>query len=58
MSQPVILTDTLATSIADLLFSLNRDYETTLIPVTHDVQLAGRYQRRLRLQDGKLCEEA
>ena len=44
--------------IADLLFSLNRDYDTTLILVTHDVQLAGRCQRRLRLQDGKLWEEA
>lgn len=43
--------------IADLLFSLNRDYDTTLILVTHDVQLAGRCQRRLRLRDGKLWEE-
>ncbi|MEY4476429.1 MAG: hypothetical protein RL248_2196 [Pseudomonadota bacterium] len=43
--------------IANLLFSLNRDYDTTLILVTHDVQLARRCQRRLRLQDGKLWEE-
>lgn len=40
--------------IADLLFSLNRDYGTTLILVTHDSQLAARCQRRLRLVDGKL----
>ncbi|MDC9587881.1 ABC transporter ATP-binding protein [Xenorhabdus sp. XENO-10] len=44
--------------IADLLFSLNQDYATTLIVVTHDSQLAARCQRRLRLMDGKLREEA
>ncbi|MBD2820159.1 ABC transporter ATP-binding protein [Xenorhabdus sp. 42] len=44
--------------IADLLFSLNHDYGTTLILVTHDSQLAARCQRRLRLVDGKLREEA
>ncbi|WP_445496629.1 putative ABC transporter ATP-binding protein YbbA [Photorhabdus sp. SF281] len=43
--------------IADLLFSLNRDYGTTLILVTHDSQLAARCQRCLRLVDGKLREE-
>lgn len=44
--------------IADLLFSLNREHGTTLILVTHDTQLAARCDRRLRLQDGKLREEA
>ncbi|MEC5342244.1 putative ABC transporter ATP-binding protein YbbA [Brenneria populi] len=44
--------------IADLLFSLNRDYATTLILVTHDEQLAARCERRLRLVDGKLREES
>nr|WP_154325235.1 putative ABC transporter ATP-binding protein YbbA [Pantoea sp. 201603H] len=44
--------------IADLLFSLNRDFSTTLILVTHDEQLAARCDRRLRLRDGKLWEEA
>ena len=44
--------------IVDLLFSLNRDAATTLILVTHDEQLAVRCQRRLRLRDGKLWEEA
>ncbi|HAT1525124.1 putative ABC transporter ATP-binding protein YbbA [Morganella morganii] len=42
--------------IADLLFSLNRDYGTTLILVTHDLTLAARCQRRLKLSDGKLEE--
>ncbi|WP_380184290.1 putative ABC transporter ATP-binding protein YbbA [Kalamiella sp. sgz302252] len=44
--------------IADLLFSLNRDFATTLILVTHDEQLAARCDRRLRMRDGKLQEEA
>ncbi|WNK40307.1 putative ABC transporter ATP-binding protein YbbA [Pantoea agglomerans] len=43
--------------IADLLFSINRDFATTLILVTHDEQLAARCDRRLRLRDGKLWEE-
>ncbi|CAK6495330.1 Lipoprotein-releasing system ATP-binding protein LolD [Pantoea sp. Nvir] len=43
--------------IADLLFSLNRDYATTLILVTHDEQLAARCDRCLRLRDGKVWEE-
>ncbi|MDZ7279168.1 putative ABC transporter ATP-binding protein YbbA [Pantoea eucrina] len=42
--------------IADLLFSLNRDFATTLILVTHDEQLAARCDRCLRLRDGKLWE--
>ncbi|EOS93695.1 ABC transporter ATP-binding protein [Erwinia tracheiphila] len=44
--------------IADLLFSLNRDFSTTLILVTHDEHLAARCDRRLRVRDGKLWEEA
>lgn len=44
--------------IVDLLFSLNRDYATTLILVTHDEQLAARCDRRLRVREGKLWEEA
>jgi len=44
--------------IADLLFSLNRDFATTLILVTHDEVLAARCDRRLRLRDGKLWEES
>nr|WP_282557277.1 MULTISPECIES: putative ABC transporter ATP-binding protein YbbA [Providencia] len=44
--------------IADLLFSMNKEYGTTLILVTHDNELAARCQRRLRLVDGLLREEA
>jgi putative ABC transport system ATP-binding protein len=42
----------------DVLFSLNRDFATTLVLVTHDPQLAARCERRVRLQDGRLLEVA
>ncbi|XTZ37396.1 putative ABC transporter ATP-binding protein YbbA [Salmonella enterica] len=44
--------------IADLLFSMNQQFGTTLILVTHDPQLAARCDRRLRLINGELQEEA
>ena len=44
--------------IADLLFALNRDHRTTLVLVTHDVQLAARCQRRIELEEGHLVVEA
>lgn len=44
--------------IADLLFSMNQQHGTTLILVTHDSQLAARCDRRLRLVNGELREEA
>jgi putative ABC transport system ATP-binding protein len=40
--------------VCDLLFALNRDHHTTLILVTHDMQLAERCMRRAELQEGKL----
>lgn len=40
--------------IIDLLFSLNQQANTTLILVTHDVQLAERCERTLTLQHGQL----
>ncbi len=43
--------------IADLLFSMNQQYGTTLILVTHDPQLAARCDRRLCLVNGELREE-
>jgi putative ABC transport system ATP-binding protein len=58
MNQPAILTARRGDKIADLLFSLNREHGTTLILVTHDPQLAARCDRRLRLVNGLLQEEA
>ena len=40
--------------IIDLLFMLNAEAATTLILVTHDTALAGRCERVLTLQDGRL----
>lgn len=40
--------------IIDLLFSLNKDYDTTLILVTHDLGLAARCEKQYQLIDGQL----
>lgn len=46
-----------AHDIEQLLFSLNRDLGTTLVMVTHDVNLAAQCQRHLRLEQGALIEQ-
>ncbi len=40
--------------VIDLLFGLNADHGTTLLLVTHDVGLAGRCDRALELEAGRL----
>ncbi|MDX2200391.1 MAG: ABC transporter ATP-binding protein [Phycisphaerae bacterium] len=47
-----------ATQIADLLLESQRAAAARLILVTHSIELAGRFARRLRLQDGRLHEVA
>ncbi len=42
--------------IIELLFNMNTEAGTTLVLVTHDVQLANRCQRQLKLEDGVLIE--
>ena len=42
--------------ITDLLFALNRDRGTTLVLVTHDLELAARAGRALRLVRGRVHE--
>ncbi len=43
-------------TIIDLLFSLNKDSQTTLILVTHDNSLADRCMRKLTLDEGCISE--
>lgn len=43
--------------IIELLFAMNAAAGTTLVLVTHDMQLANRCQRQLRLVDGVLVEQ-
>jgi putative ABC transport system ATP-binding protein len=45
-----------AHDIEQLLFSLNREFGTTLVLVTHDPKLAAQCQRHYQLQDGKLVQ--
>jgi putative ABC transport system ATP-binding protein len=44
--------------IIELLFKMNAEAGTTLVLVTHDIQLANRCQRQLRLVNGVLEELA
>jgi lipoprotein-releasing system ATP-binding protein len=43
-----------ANAVFDLMRQLNRKHETSLIVVTHDVELAARMDRQIRLVDGVL----
>lgn len=42
--------------VADMLFELNRECETTLVLVTHDLVLAKRCERQLLMDSGELTE--
>jgi putative ABC transport system ATP-binding protein len=44
--------------VIDLLFRLNRDKGTTLVLVTHDEHLAGRCERLIRLEAGRVVADA
>ena len=48
------LDDQTSESIHDLLDRLNKEYETTLVVVTHNRSLADRMDRKLLLIDGKI----
>jgi len=50
------LDETTGTRIIDLLFDLNREFGTTLVLVTHDMSLARRCDRCLKLEGGALHE--
>ena len=46
-----------AQALFDLMQQLNEKLNTSFIVVTHDLELAGRMQRRLRLVDGEILSE-
>jgi len=46
-----------ASQITDLLFSMNREEKTTLIMVTHNLELAEKTERILQMKGGKLINE-
>jgi putative ABC transport system ATP-binding protein len=51
------LDDDTSSGITDLLFNLNRDSGTTLILVTHDLELAGLTGRILKLRSGEIISD-
>ncbi len=51
------LDDENADHITQLLFELNKEAGTTLVLVTHNLELAAKTQRILRMKSGKIVEE-
>ncbi|MEQ9415904.1 MAG: ATP-binding cassette domain-containing protein, partial [Cyclobacteriaceae bacterium] len=46
-----------ADHVTELLFNLNREEKTTLILVTHNLELAKKTERILRMKGGRIVEE-
>jgi len=46
-----------ADHVTDLLFTLNREEKTTLVLVTHNLELAKKTERVLQMKGGKIIEE-
>lgn len=46
-----------ADHVTDLLFTLNREEKTTLVLVTHNLELAKKTERVLQMKGGKIVEE-
>ena len=52
------LDDATSDQVAELLFRLNSEHQTTLVLVTHDRRLAAHCARRTVLRDGRLHDDA
>jgi putative ABC transport system ATP-binding protein len=50
------LDDDTGTRIEDLLFELNKEQGTALVIVTHDLELAKKTDKSIRLRSGKIEE--
>ena len=46
-----------AGEVLELLLALHRERGTTMVVVTHSMELAARFPRRIRLRDGRFVEE-
>jgi putative ABC transport system ATP-binding protein len=46
-----------AGTVVNLIFEMNQELDTALVLVTHDVELAGRTDRIIRLRGGKMVED-
>jgi putative ABC transport system ATP-binding protein len=46
------------TTVVDLMTALNAEYGTTLVLVTHDLELAARAERTIRLSDGAIVSDS
>ena len=46
-----------ADAMVELIFGLNREHATTLVLVTHNLELAGRCQRILKLKNGAVASD-
>ena len=44
-------------SVEELLFEINKEQGTTLVLVTHDIELAEKTHKIIRLKGGKIVEE-
>jgi len=44
--------------VVDLMRELNQEFNTTIVLVTHDLELAAKARRRIRLKDGLLIDDS
>ena len=45
-----------STDIMNLFTKINKDYKTTVVIVTHDMEVAEKCQRIIEISDGKICQ--